>query len=280
MSAAPRVSVLMLTYNRPQFISRAIASVVSQTVTDWELLVVQDGSNAATVDILRDWTARDPRILHLARGTKGSIAEASNYGLARARGRYIAILDDDDYWVAPDKLARQIDYLDGHPDFVACGGGYILVDRDTRECGRFYKPQTDDQIRARALLANPIGNSTSMFRRLLPDGRPALYDESLRGFADWDFWLMMGRAGKLHNIPEHLACYALWEGGGSFEQSRVNTRAALRIVRKHRDAYPGYAAALALAYAQYWYTFLPASVRRVSYTALSSLKKSLSSARP
>jgi glycosyltransferase involved in cell wall biosynthesis len=279
MSAAPRVSVLMLTYNRPQFLSRAIASVIAQTFPDWELLIVQDGSNSATFDILRGWTAKDPRILHLPRGTTGTIAEASNYGLSRARGEYIAILDDDDYWITPDKLARQLDYLDCNPEFIAVGGGYILVDREGNERGRFRKPETDPEIRARALLANPIGNSTSMFRRLLPGGGPALYDTSLRGFADWDFWLAMGREGKLHNIPDYLACYALWEGGGSFEQSRVNTRAALRIVRKHRQAYPRYAAALALAYAQYWYACLPLSIRRISYPALSSLKKTLSAAR-
>src|SRR3954452_21820308 len=105
MTRHPRVSVLMLTYNRPQKIGRAIASVCAQTYQDWELLVVQDGSNAETMQTLREWTARDPRIQHLRRGVIGCIAEASNYGLRQAQGEYIAILDDDDYWSLPEKLA-------------------------------------------------------------------------------------------------------------------------------------------------------------------------------
>ncbi len=157
---------------------------------------------------------------------------------------------------------------------MACGGGYILVDEEGRERGVFLKPEHDADIRARALLANPIANSTAMFRRVT-GGRPALYDTSMRGYADWDFWLAMGAAGKLYNFPEVFALYALWEGGGSFCQQKVNARAGVNIVCRHRRQYRGVGLALPLAVAQYAYACLPPRVRRHSYHTLSSFKKAL-----
>src|SRR5690242_18037456 len=143
----PKVSILMLTYNRPTRIGRAIASVCHQSFQDWELIIVQDGAHPQTSHIVSSWVVKEPRIRHLVRGTVGSIAEASNFGLMQATGPYIAILDDDDYWSDPDKLVRQVDFLDAHPDYVACGGGYVLVDEQERQRGIFLKPEDDAGIR-------------------------------------------------------------------------------------------------------------------------------------
>jgi glycosyltransferase involved in cell wall biosynthesis len=266
----------MLTYNRPMKIERAIASVCGQSFADWELLIVQDGDNPQTAGIVSAWTAKEPRIRYFPRGTVGSIAEASNFGLAQARGEYIAILDDDDAWSASDKLARQVAFLDANPGYAACGGGYVLIDQEGRKRGVFLKPEQDEAIRARALLANPIANSTAVFRRIL-GGAPALYDLALRGYADWDFWLATGSAGKLYNFPCVLADYTLWEGGGSFRQHKVNARAGVTIVCKHRRHYRSFSMAFVLALVQYGYACLPASVRRLSYHTLSAFKKSLAS---
>ena len=273
----PRVSILMLTYNRPQLIGRAIASACAQTLPDWELIIVQDGFNPATAELLHEWLDKESRIRYFPRGAIGCIAEASNFGLERARGEYIAILDDDDYWTDPEKLARQVDFLDRNPDYVACGGGYVIVDQEGRKRGQFLKPENDADIRRRALLANPIANSTAMFRRVIA-GAPVLYDPQVRGFADWDFWLGLAYQGKLYNFPSYLAHYALWEGSGSFQASRSNARAAVQIVRKHRTQYSGYSLALALSYMNLCYAYLPAPIRRVSYGTLSALKKALASA--
>ena len=268
----------MLTYNRPEKIGRAIASICAQSLAEWELIIVQDGGNPQTGQLLQEWLAKEPRIRYFPRGITGTIADASNFGLARARGEYIAILDDDDYWSTPDKLSRQVDFLDRNPDYVACGGGYIVIDENERQYGRFFKPETDPAIRHRALQANPVANSTAVFRRVV-NGEPALYDATLRQFADWDFWLTMGVKGKLYNFPACLAHYALWEGGSSFQHQKANGRAAIRIVRKHRRQYRGFGVALSLAYLYFLYACLPAFVRRFTFGSLSALKKTLAGSR-
>ncbi len=270
----PRVSILMLTYNRPQMIGRAITSALEQTLSDWELIVVQDGGDSRTGELVNEWVAKDRRIRYFRRGVSGSIAEASNFGLAQARGEFVAILDDDDWWAAPNKLARQVDFLTQNLEYTGVGGAYIVVDQDGQQRGRFRKPGEDEAIRSSALMANPLANSTAMFRRVIA-GQPALYDATLRQFADWDFWLTLGSQGKLCNFPEDLAYYALWPGGSSFRHIRANARAGLQIVNKHRGHYRGYAIALSGSLLYLGYAYLPGWFQRFSYGWLSSVKKAL-----
>src|SRR5712692_2029995 len=130
--SSPKVSILTLTCNRAQYISRAIESVLCQRFQEWELIVVHDGPSGPIDAIMNEWTAVDRRIRYFHRPQMGNIANACNYGIARAKGRYIAILDDDDYWARPDKLEKQVAFLDQQPEYVGCGGGLTVVDPDSR----------------------------------------------------------------------------------------------------------------------------------------------------
>jgi glycosyltransferase involved in cell wall biosynthesis len=275
----PRVSVLMLTYNRPQFIGKAIQSILAQEFQEWELLVVHDGPNEEIPVAMEEWQKRDSRIHYFQRIIPGNIAEASNFGLAHARGEYIAVLDDDDYWARPDKLSIQTDFLDRRPDYCCCGGGVIVVDPMGQEQMRYLKPEHDDQIKRRALTANPLAHSATLYRR-----EPALriggYDQTLAGFQDWDLWLKLGKTGKLYNFPDYFLYYRVWEGSGSFHQSKGNTESALRITRRHRHDYAGFPMAFSLALLYHGYAHLPVGVQRVSFSALSRLKKAIFSHRP
>ena len=274
----PRVSVIMLTYNRPQLIGRAMESVVAQDFRDWELLVVQDGANEFTLRTMEEWTRRDARIRYLQRTRGGNIADATNYGLERATGEYAAILDDDDYWACTDKLSRQVRFLDEHPEYVACGGGVIVVDEEGREQMRYRKAENDADIRRGALVSNPLAHGTGMYR--LRDIRAiGGYDVLLEGFQDWDVWLKLGQRGKLYNLPNYLLCYRVWQGSGSFHASKGNTRSAIRIVKRHRNAYGRFGLALALAYLYHGYNHLPEGVRKATYAFLQRRKKSMFAAR-
>ncbi len=273
-----KVSVIMLTYNRPQYIGRAIESVRSQDLQEWELIVVHDGPNRVIADIMREYEQVDPRIRYFHRLRGGNIANATNYGLARAGGEYIAILDDDDYWASPGKLTKQIEFLDANPDYSACGGGMIVLDETGTEKLRYFKQQNDADLKRWALLANPIAHSTAMFRRSLLVELGG-YDESLSGFQDWDVFLKLGQCGKLYNFQDEFTCYTIWGGGGSFAQSRNNTRSALRIVKRHGSAYRSFPLALSVAGLHYIYARLPRAVRERSFSWLSRAKKAIFSGR-
>jgi glycosyltransferase involved in cell wall biosynthesis len=259
----------MATYNRAALIGQAIESVIAQSLTDWELIVADDGSTDNTAEVLREWEAKEQRIRYLQLPHDGRIAAVSNAALEAARGRYIAVLDDDDRWIDPEKLHKQVAFLDEHPDYVACAGGYTIVNGNGERTADIYKPESDEAMRKVALMANPIANSTAMFRGSLKER----YDESLGGFADYDFWLKLGRKGRMYNFHELFLAYRMWSGGGSFVQQRVNASCAVRIVRRYKKDYPGYAKAICMARAYLTYTFLPVILRRGLNSFLSSLKK-------
>jgi glycosyltransferase involved in cell wall biosynthesis len=270
--AAVRVSVLMLTCDRPQFIDRAIASVLSQQFPSWELIVVHDGADESVAPAMRRWVAADPRIRYFRRAEKRNIANAYNFALSHARGEYVAILDDDDYWITSQKLAQQVHFLDAHRDYVGCGGGMIIVDPEEHELMRCLKRESDAEIRRWALVANPMAHSTTMFRRVVA-GQPIRYDETLGGFQDWNLWLQLAQLGRLYNFPALFTGYTLWRGSASFGTQRACVRSAVTIIRRHRAAYRGLPAAMAVVSLQYVYAFLPAALRRYSFVPLSKMKK-------
>ncbi len=264
----------MLTFNRAELLSAAIQSIVDQSFTHWELLVIHDGLNERIAQIMNDWASREPRIRYFRRLEPGNIAEATNFGLNKAQGEYIAILDDDDRWTPVTKLQKQIEFLEKNKEYVVCGGGVIVIDSSGNETLRYLKPEDDRSIKKRALLANPIAHSTAMYRRSAIE-QCGLYDETLAGFQDWDVWLKLGKVGKLYNFPEHFLYYTIWEGGGSFQQHKKNTQSAIRIVNRHRRGYPGFLASIAMQWSQHGYAHLPVSWRRASFSYLSRFKKSV-----
>lgn len=269
-----RVSILTLVFNRLSFIDRAIQSVLAQDYPDWELIVVQDGANQEMEAVMREWVGRDARIRHFPLERSGNIARLYNFGLKHARGEYIAILDDDDYWLVSHKLSQQVTFLDNHPEYVACGGGMLVQDETGKELMRYLKPAQDGSIKKLALVANPMAHSTAMFRRFV-DGRLVLYDDALNGLQDWDIWLKLGRLGKLHNFAELFTGYTLWMSGASFARQKANASSALKIVWKHRKVYGFFTPAIALVLLYYAYAFLPECVRRHSYAYLACLKKTI-----
>ena len=131
----------MLVFDRPHLIDRAIESILKQDYRAFELIVVHDGPNNQIEAAMREWLERDSRIRYFRRSEPGNIANALNFGLQQACGEYVAILDDDDYWLTPRKLSLQVAFLDNHSSYVACGGGMMITDEAGRELMRCFKPQ-------------------------------------------------------------------------------------------------------------------------------------------
>jgi len=268
----PKVSILTATYNRAQLVSRAIESALSQSFSDWELIVVNDTESDGTAEVMAEWQKKDRRIKYFVIPRCGRIAIVSNFGLQQARAEYIAILDDDDWWINKDKLKGQVDFLDKNPEYVGCGGGAIAVDEKERELFKFLKPEQDKEIKKRALYANQMINSTTLFRRSAAQ-EIGLYDESLLQFADWDFWLKMGLMGELYNFPEYFTYYTMWGKGTSFLKQKENAKSALRIVRRYKNKYPGFNRAIFLTSLYCLYAYIPNSLKKILNPLLSKFKK-------
>jgi len=274
----PKVSILMASWNRAHLIRRAIESVVSQTFGDWELIIIDDGSSDNTSEVIKKWQEKDARIRYFRREHVGRISKVSNFGLQQARGQYIAILDDDDAWADNNKLKKEVEFLNKNSEYVGCGGGLIVIDEKGKERLRILKPEKDEDIKAKALLANPMANSTTLFRYEAAK-KVGFYDETLLQFADWDFWLKMGLIGKLYNFPRYFAYYQMSEKGSSFKKEKENAVSALKIVQRYKNKYPGFGKAILLAYVYYCYTLLPGFLRKILNPILSQFKKLIFSSR-
>jgi glycosyltransferase involved in cell wall biosynthesis len=271
----PKISVIMPTWNRAHLLARAIKSVQQQTLPDWELIVINDASTDGTRALLDDLAKHDPRIrpIHNEKNNYPDISKNLNDGMAAARGRYIARLDDDDYWCDDGKLAMQAEFFDAHPDHVITGGGTIVIDEKDRERFRYFKLETDAQIRDKALFANPFTHSTVMFRR---DVAQAVGGYGSYGnVEDWDLWLRMGLRGKFYNFQNYFVRYLLTEKSKTFIFKHSQSRDILRVLGLHRKEYPHFATAYALNYAQYMYSFLPQGAQRALHSSLSRMKRGL-----
>jgi glycosyltransferase involved in cell wall biosynthesis len=110
---SPQVSVVLATYDRERLLPRAVDSVLAQTLADFELLVVDDGSRDGTPEMMRERYGREPRVRYLRKGNGGS-ASARNHGIDHARGEFLAFLDSDDRWL-PGFLASQVAFLERRP---------------------------------------------------------------------------------------------------------------------------------------------------------------------
>jgi len=268
----PLVSVILLTINRPQFIGPAIQSVINQSYGAWELVVLHDGTDPRIRPIVEAFVARDSRVRYMHREKIGNIANGLNYAVRCSRGKFIAILDDDDAWVESKKLEKQLEALRADSSLVAIGGGAIVVDSAGKEVMRYRRSIKSTECFRRALLANPVIHSTVLYRRVAAE-RVGLYDESLAGYQDWDFFLKLMHLGKVANLEAFFATYRIWDGGGTSRQVFRNAWSAVRIVIRHRNKFPGYLPALAASFAYVAFAVLPGSVRRRSYQTLSRFKK-------
>lgn len=141
MMDQPLVSVIMPAYNAEQFIEEAIRSVLGQSVTDLELLVLDDGSRDRTLEIVKDMAQKDPRVRLIVNEQNMGVAKTRNRGLELCRGAYVALLDSDDYW-RPQRLEKMIDRAkQTNADIIYCS--YELVDEQGEKvCDDFIVPPT------------------------------------------------------------------------------------------------------------------------------------------
>ncbi len=205
--ALPEISIVMPVRNGAATLPRAVESLRRQTLTDWELVAVDDGSTDATASMLRDWAARDVRIRHAPLGASGLVA-ALNAGLEAARGRFIARMDADDE-CHPERLAEQFRFLQAHPEagLVGCqvefggdraaAGGYALhVDWLNRLL-------TPEQISLNRFVEAPFAHPSVLFRRDLIDRHGGYCDGEFP--EDYELWLRWLDAGVvMAKVPRPL----------------------------------------------------------------------------
>ena len=201
-AAAPLISVIVPVYNGARSLDRSLRSVLSQTLPDFELIVVDDCSTDESVDILRSYQALDERVRVLATATNSGPGVARNVGLENARGRFIAFLDSDDFWMR-DKLEKQIRSFDIDDVILSCTAT-VLVNSRGNILGIISGPP---RIYLRDMkFANRVVLSSAMFRKELSDAQKMPRLANREDFAYW-ISLLQRNQGYISGVPDVLVGY-------------------------------------------------------------------------
>lgn len=222
----PAVSVLMPCHNGAAWLAEAIASVLAQTETDLELIVVDDGSTDTTHEILEHYEARDSRLIVLALGTSVGVTRALNAGLWLCRAPLVARLDADDV-MRRDRLTVQRAYLEQHPTVGVVGSWSLLRWLDGRVT-LDQSPVSSEEIRRTLRRRNPIAHPTVMMRRALLE-RVGWYDESFQVAQDYDCWARLSRITDLANLPMALTIRHMHPGQVSRRRTWARRWAQTRV---------------------------------------------------
>jgi cellulose synthase/poly-beta-1,6-N-acetylglucosamine synthase-like glycosyltransferase len=215
--------------NGGDYLARAVDSILTQTFADFEFVIVDDGSTDATPERLRRYQAADSRIRVLSQNQAGLVASL-NRGCAHAGAEYIARMDADDI-AFPERFARQVEFLDRHPEVALVGSAVVRIDAAGRELTRNVCPTSHAEIVA-ALRRYTCFTHPSVMLRATALAAAGGYRYAYAPAEDYDLWLRLSERYKLANLPEPLLYYRVFPDQLSVRQldqqvlSVVGARAA------------------------------------------------------
>ena len=212
-SAAPRISVIMAAFNAAPFLAAAIDSLLAQTFPDFELIVIDNGSTDVTAAILGSYT--DPRITVLRPGRNLGVVGARNLGFTSARGQYLAVHDADDISLQV-RFARQVEYLDSHPDCVLVSSDIFRLHASGTLTRTDYRGAASPRLLDWMLfLGNPIAFSSTMMRTSALRALPEFLRQERCYAEDMDLYVRLRSHGFLARLTTPLLMYRVHPGGAS-----------------------------------------------------------------
>ena len=235
ITTGPLVSIIMLTYNRANYIPLAIQSVLDQTYQNWELLIQDDGSTDETSTIVARYT--DSRIRYIPDPINKGLTQKRMESLKSATGTYVAILDSDDIWSDTNKLTAQVAHLEANPLCAVVGTQITLIDADGVQFGTNNYHQPDSEIRNIILVRNQFAHSSVMMRKSMLDKTHGYRDYAPS--EDLDLFLQLGQFGTFANLAMTGLAYRVHKKGESALKSKV-VKVVLKAIKTHKHEYPNY----------------------------------------
>lgn len=222
----PLVTVLLPVHNGAKYLKEAIESVLGQTLTDFELLIVDDMSVDETPMIIRSYS--DPRIKYIRSDKRLKLAGALNLGISRAKGEYVARMDADDI-CCKDRLEKQVSHMRKHKDLILCGSAIESFGNGV--LGRREYPTGSQYIRTYLLFDNPFAHPTVMWRSSFFNKTQLQYDVDYYPAEDYALWSDLVLQGKCDNLVEPLLKYRIHPASMTRSDSRNMDQQAMRIHR-------------------------------------------------
>jgi len=230
LPSRPLVSVIMGVFNRQQFLAEAIESVLNQTLPDFEVILVNDGSTDRSLEILGLYAQRDSRIIVISSEANRGIARSLNVGISRARAEYLAVMDSDDV-ALPGRLETELNYFKAHDEIALLGSHAKLVDSRGAEIRAEVDLPPDHHDIDDALLAGgwPIIHPTVMMRTSVIQALGG-YNERFRSNVDHELFLRVAEKWKLANLQDVLLLYRVHHQAMTAQRSRMDHRVVQQTI--------------------------------------------------
>jgi glycosyltransferase involved in cell wall biosynthesis len=231
----PTISIIIPAYNAERTILETIASVQQQTFSDFEIIVINDGSNDLTLEILN--SVKDPRLKIFSYSNAG-LPVARNRGISHATGEFMAFLDADDLWTE-DKLQLQLAALQQHPEAgVAYSWTYFMEEQGDSLSFKPCEPVLfEGNVYANLLVADFIYNGSNTLIRKQAIESTGDFDSTLKSCEDWDYWLRLARRWHFVVVPKHQIFYRRSTGAMS-SKVEVMKQACIIVMEKAYRAAP------------------------------------------
>jgi len=236
----PKISIIIPTYNRAKFIKETIGSVLTQTVEDLEIIVVDDGSIDETQKIIEKLIIKDNRIKYFYQNNCGKPSIPRNLGFKNSTGEYIAFLDSDDVWF-PKKLEKQIELFEkdksGKLGFVDCG--YVIIDENGSEIKQNYSFHVyRGEVFREFLKDHTIVTPGSILIKRNVLNKVGIFDERFKCMDDWDMWLRISKYYNFDFTDEKLFKYRVHKNSITVRVSHIEKmQDVIYIFEKNKKDY-------------------------------------------
>lgn len=218
MNNNPMISVVLPVYNAQNTIKESIDSIITQSYTNWEMILINDGSSDSTMDIVKSY--KDERIkVYNNEGNKGLIYTL-NRGVELATGKYIARMDSDDI-ALPLRFEKQIEYMESNPKCIICGTFARTFSNDNKKSRILKFEVSNTKIKHSLICACCFAHPTVMIRTSVFQNTSIRYDENYPYAEDHKLWIDLMHLGEYHNIPEVLLRYRV-SGTQMSQSSKIN----------------------------------------------------------
>ncbi len=205
----PMISVVMPVYNAEKYVTEAIESILNQSYSDFEFIIIDDCSTDNSYDILHSYVSKDNRIRLFKNDMNNKLPKTLNFGISQAKGKYIARMDADDISL-PERFAKQIEFMESHPEVGVCGTWIDVFSEESSQTTCIKYPAEHKLISVRLLFdENCIAHPSTFLRREIFFDFQLYYNLSLQGHAeDYELWVRLLEQGILfYNLPEVLLMY-------------------------------------------------------------------------
>ena len=227
----PQISVLLPAFNAGKYIESSIQSILNQTYSNFELIILNDGSSDSTEEIIKSF--KDSRIIYVKNEQNIGLVNTLNKGLKLANGKYIARMDADDISYI-DRFSKQYLFLENNPSYIICSSSRKNFNDSNNREHISYMPVSDSAIRISSIFSSPFTHPAVMFRKEIILKNNLFYDENFKYSEDYEFWTRILKHGKGYNFNEVLLAYRKTPGSQTFN-STINFKNRKKIISSVQD---------------------------------------------